>query len=334
MEQNAVETAEAVQPEADDSWRKEMQARLQEYRERRVKNGWDGPGEAAGSGVRVIPFRRPMPARSMEWAIAEAEPEPEPERLTRRAGVAVAEPPEALVAVEPEAAVAPRPVVPVAPPRAVVREVETELAEPAIRPRQPRAMEPPQVQHTEQTRIRIELDAHWEEQNEAHVELPVPVAPRSLRFSAALNDLFYVLGGSALFGATAWFEMRMPGLPPAQEFKHLVPALIGVPFALFAVYLLLSYTLSDGTPGMKQAGLEVRDFTGARAGRRALRRRGWASALSLAACGLGFFWAGCDADRLTLHDHISSTFLTVRRRERAKKPVVRRRRPAAAASER
>ena len=38
--------------------------------------------------------------------------------------------------------------------------------------------------------------------------------------------------------------------------------------------------------------------------------------LSLAACGIGLLWANCDSDNLTLHDHISSTYLTVRRQPR------------------
>lgn len=176
----------------------------------------------------------------------------------------------------------------------------------------------PAAQH----RVRIELNSrHEEPEEDLHLNLPQPAAPRSLRFNALVTDAFYVLAGSALFAATALARLGLPQrMPDYPTLKRLTPAFIGVPGLLFAVYVLLSFTVSDGTPGMKQAGLEVRDFDGKRANRKALRRRGWAMVLSLAACGIGLLWANCDSDTLTLHDHISSTYLTVRRRTRPPKP--------------
>ena len=192
------------------------------------------------------------------------------------------------------------------------------MAEPVIRPRVRRVPPAPPMTHSTQHRVRIELNSrHAEPEEDLHLNLPQPAAPRSLRFNALVTDAFYVLAGSALFAAAALARLGLPRqMPDYQTMKRLTPVFVGVPGLLFAVYVLLSYTLSNGTPGMKQAGLEVRDFNGKRASRKALYRRGWAMVLSLAACGIGLLWANCDSDTLTLHDHISSTYLTVRRRVR------------------
>lgn len=356
-----------LQEDRDESWRQEMHSRLQQYRERRERNGL---GQVVSPSSRVIPFRRARPGRPVEWAVSALADQPEciPPGLSQPAPAssapaaapavppALQEPPPPIVrtaapagvagvakaavagaaaeAIAPaagppstmSAAAAASPSGPAAP-RAPLRQpilpadtADTEVAEPVIRRRERRTHPAPPIAPSEQNRVRIELNTCREEPEEAQLELPQPAAPRFLRFSALVTDTLYVLAGSALFSATVLVRTGLPRqMPDSHALKRLLPAFVGVPGLLFALYVLISFTFSNGTPGMKQAGLEVRNFNGKRASRRALRRRGWAMVLSLAACGIGLVWANCDSDTLTLHDHISSTYLTVRRRARPPK---------------
>lgn len=353
-----------LQGERDESWRQEMHSRLQQYRERRERNGY---GKAVPQPSRVIPFRRARPARPVEWSVPELTDQPEcippgasqptPAQSAPAAAPAPRMEPPA-TAHTPAAPAASKPAVetavpaaartalampapthpPVASPgtpqRPPAMTTPDEVAEPVIRPRKRRVQPAPPIAHSEKNRVRIELNSCREEPEEARLELPRPAAPRFLRFSALVTDTLYVLAGSVLFSATVLICTGLPRqIPDMPTMKRLLPAFVGVPGLLFALYVLLSFTFSDGTPGMKQVGLEVRDFNGRRASRRALRRRGWAMVLSLAACGIGLAWANCDSDTLTLHDHISSTYLTVRQRaprHGARKPAASR--PARTAS--
>ena len=61
--------------------------------------------------------------------------------------------------------------------------------------------------------------------------------------------------------------------------------------------------------GMRRENLQVRSFAG-ELSPAAARWRAWASLISLAALGIGFAWAGCDAQQLTWHDYMSRTFVT------------------------
>jgi uncharacterized RDD family membrane protein YckC len=62
---------------------------------------------------------------------------------------------------------------------------------------------------------------------------------------------------------------------------------------------------------MRKAGLQLVDFDGnpPSQARRYLRLFG--SILSFLAAGIGLIWSLVDEDRLTWHDHISSTFPTI-----------------------
>jgi len=137
-----------------------------------------------------------------------------------------------------------------------------------------------------------------------------PLASRALRAHAALLDGLIVLAGSGLFALTAWASRGF--VPPgAHWLRASLPAWVGVPLVLAAVYLWLCARGGGATPGMHSLGLRIVSRDPAPGGgaptAEALRRRAWASIASLGALGLGFFWMYCDPDGLTWHDVISGT---------------------------
>jgi uncharacterized RDD family membrane protein YckC len=83
-------------------------------------------------------------------------------------------------------------------------------------------------------------------------------------------------------------------------------------FALFyAQYFALFILFGGATPGMRLRGLRVITFDGADPTPRHLSWRCVGYLLSGATLLLGFFWALWDDDRLSWHDRISQTCLTV-----------------------
>ena len=248
-EELPVELPETQAEVRDETLRREMQDRLQAYRERR--------GRAAAAGVepatasRVIPFRRSRPSRTMEWAIAGPDEQPEciPPGASQPVAAANSAPlpapaaeealppivPATPVVEEPIAAkpapaasaapaARPRPSIPVesapapAPrsrPRPATPPAAGEVAEPVIRPRKRQVHAAPPIVRSEQNRIRIELNPCREvAEDPADLNLPQPAAPRSLRFNALVTDTFYVLAGSALFTAAALTRTGLPQQMP------------------------------------------------------------------------------------------------------------------------
>lgn len=139
-------------------------------------------------------------------------------------------------------------------------------------------------------------------------ELPLPVASLERRLRAGLFDLGVVAAATALFTLTAWASAGF-ALPDASTPRHLLPALVGVPGLLAALYVLGCAYAGGVSVGMRRENLQVRSFAG-ELSPAAARWRAWASLISLAALGIGFAWAGCDAQQLTWHDYMSRTFVT------------------------
>jgi len=75
------------------------------------------------------------------------------------------------------------------------------------------------------------------------------------------------------------------------------------------LYATASWRRGGQTLGMRPWRLYLRGADGALPGRGALWRRFAMGTLSLAAGGLGFWWACIDRDRLTWHDRFSGTRL-------------------------
>jgi uncharacterized RDD family membrane protein YckC len=88
-------------------------------------------------------------------------------------------------------------------------------------------------------------------------------------------------------------------------------ALIGACVTLFAMWLLyqlLFFTLTDATPGMHYAKIALCTFNDDNPSRSALRARIAALLLSALPLGLGFLWVVFDEDSLGWHDRITQTY--------------------------
>gem|GEM_PF-3077753 len=161
---------------------------------------------------------------------------------------------------------------------------------------------------------------HHRDADVACLQLPLPMAathpaaplalsctpaPPRLRLRAARSDAAVVLAASLVFAVTAWVSLGFPALRLAL-IKPWLPALVGVPLLLAAIYLLLCAYAGGPTLGMQRWGLDVVALDGPLTP--PLRRgRGWACLLSLAPLGLGFIWMFCDPQGLGWHDILSRT---------------------------
>ncbi len=153
----------------------------------------------------------------------------------------------------------------------------------------------------------LEFHGHTEKVRPPHTNVicDAPVAPAGLRVQAALCDaLFMACGcgvGIALFLYSGG-RLRMD--------KHVLPFLCAAVLTVLVFYKLLWAFTGRDTPGLRMMGLKLVDFDGKSPSkdRRYLRMLG--SMLSLLAAGIGMAWVVIDEDRLTWHDHISSSFPT------------------------
>ncbi|MGH9394061.1 MAG: RDD family protein, partial [Terriglobales bacterium] len=123
-------------------------------------------------------------------------------------------------------------------------------------------------------------------------------------------DAMLVGMASIVFALSAWGVLGYPALDAGlASLRHWLPALVGVPELLAAMYLLLCAHLCGPTLGMRWRGLRVVGLDGP-ADAAACRRRGWASVLSLGALGVGFVWMYFDPQHLSWHDAISRTCIS------------------------
>jgi uncharacterized RDD family membrane protein YckC len=143
--------------------------------------------------------------------------------------------------------------------------------------------------------------------------LEFPVASLKLRALAGLFDAAIIASGVVLFCAACYFAggRILMTLPPALPSRLLLIPIAAVAAILPVLYLALFLTCAAATPGMRWAQLRLVDFDGRPATRRQRRRRVLASVTSLASILLGFLWATVDDERLTWHDRMSETCLTV-----------------------
>lgn len=153
-----------------------------------------------------------------------------------------------------------------------------------------------------------QLPLSFAERRPAPVEaLSVSVAPLAARIIAGGADAALAACGCALFFTV--YGLAGGKFPPYQlAFAIEALAAVMVVFAYFAMAILCT----AATPGMRWVGLRLVDFDGRPAPlwRRKLRLLGLAASIS--AVGAGFLWALVDEDRLTWHDRISRTCLTMR----------------------
>lgn len=132
---------------------------------------------------------------------------------------------------------------------------------------------------------------------------PLDVASMEDRVLAALVDFALTLSAFLLFAGV--FALCSTSLP------HGRPALLGAAAALFAMWLIyqvLFFTLTDATPGMRFARIALCTFDGQNPTPSMLRGRIAALLLSALPLGLGFLWAVFDEDALGWHDRITRTY--------------------------
>jgi uncharacterized RDD family membrane protein YckC len=165
----------------------------------------------------------------------------------------------------------------------------------------------PAKKHTpDQRRLEFQGEAEVIAPPQSHIICDAPVAPLSLRLEAALIDgALMVCGVAFAFGV-----LRVAGVAFEWD-KHSIPFLFLGLWTVPLFYKALWTIVDADTIGMRSAGLQLIDFDGNPPSpcRRYLRMGG--SALSFLAAGIGLVWSLVDEDRLTWHDHISSTFPTI-----------------------
>jgi uncharacterized RDD family membrane protein YckC len=141
---------------------------------------------------------------------------------------------------------------------------------------------------------------------QSHIPCDAPVAPPTMRAEAALID-GAIMAGPVILGLAIFlyegghFVMN----------KTTAPFWLAVLFTIPVLYKLLWSWAGRDSVGMSAVGLRLVDFYGNPPSRDLRYQRAMASFISLLAAGIGVVWALVDADALTWHDHMSSTFPTI-----------------------
>lgn len=138
------------------------------------------------------------------------------------------------------------------------------------------------------------------------IQCGAPVAPASLRLSAALADGFMILLATLLFLGS--FRL-VAGQLPIQKQAWIAYGL--VLFVIAFAYKLLWCFAGRDSFGMTATRLRIVDLDGNLPAKKRRYLRALSSFLSLGAAGLGLVWIFADPDALGWHDQISGTFPTI-----------------------
>lgn len=133
--------------------------------------------------------------------------------------------------------------------------------------------------------------------------LPLYVAPLGDRAMAGLVDFSLTLAAFLLF---VLVFAACTTHPPAGRVA-VAGACITL-LAMWVLYQILFFSLTDATPGMRYAKIALCTFDDENPTRKALRGRVAAHLLSALPLGLGFVWAVFDEDTLGWHDRITQTY--------------------------
>jgi uncharacterized RDD family membrane protein YckC len=136
--------------------------------------------------------------------------------------------------------------------------------------------------------------------------LTLPVAPFRLRLFGHGVDFALTVAAFLLFLAP--YRLIVGSFAPSRLL------LVGIGSAyllLVLLYGILFLFLAGATPSMKWVGLRVVNFDGVAPNRRQLLYRLLGSIASVGSFFVGFLWAAVDEEKLSWHDRISKTFLTV-----------------------
>lgn len=140
-----------------------------------------------------------------------------------------------------------------------------------------------------------------------HLYPPPQTAPIDLRLMSAAVDSCLILSAFIAFTATFALTARTLALG-AITIPTLALASIATLVLLAFLYLFLFFTFSDATPGMRFARIGLCTLSDENPSRAALRRRVFATLLSLCPLGLGFLWAWIDGEGLGWHDRLSRMY--------------------------
>ena len=137
------------------------------------------------------------------------------------------------------------------------------------------------------------------------------VAPIRRRLLAAGIDGCIVLATLAV--AAVVFRQTAAYLNPLRAALHLAPVtavatLAGAVLLFGLLYLVLFFTFTDRTPGMRSARIALCTFSDENPSRRAMRRRILSLAIAVLPVGLGLLWAFVDEDTLSWHDRLSHMY--------------------------
>ncbi len=180
------------------------------------------------------------------------------------------------------------------------------------------AARPRRTERVEITVLQPEFDFSSSDGQTAHPhDERLPVAELRERRRAALLDIFFLCltwgGFFLLFG-------ELGGAFPLTRYGAAVCT--AAAYLVYAQYFVLFTTFAGATPGMMLRGLEVVGFDGREPSARQLCWRSFGYLLSAAAVLLGFLWSAWDDDRLTWHDRISQTYITLAAEIRSEELVV------------
>ena len=155
----------------------------------------------------------------------------------------------------------------------------------------------------------IALAPEGEEQEEStprKLEVPLRVAPTSLRFTAGLMDLLMSVLGTAIFGMIAlWMGVNF------SFSKPLLAAGATIPLFFWALYHYLFLVYAGVTPGMAMARIRVCGFEEGSVPRSLRRWRALLMVLSAVSLGFGYLWVLFDEDSLCWHDKITRSYLAM-----------------------
>jgi uncharacterized RDD family membrane protein YckC len=190
-------------------------------------------------------------------------------------------------------------------PHSPAGETELRIPAPASEPASPLPKPSAQVP-PEWRSIHLDTEAPIRDSNPSPSLLDGPrlhVASLEDRALAAFVDCSFILSAFLLFSLI--FAICTTSLP------HGRPALIGACLTLFAMwvlYQLLFFSLTNATPGMRYAKIALCTFSDKNPTHSVLRTRIAAVLLSALPLGLGFLWAVFDEDSLGWHDRITQTY--------------------------
>lgn len=295
--------AEAAHLPSDaETWRREVAARLERYRERRKPRAPRYPSL-------FLPFESP---ESRTRPLVASDPPAAASAAQTHANVAlqiVEEPTAVAVAVDLPPAI-PDSLEPAAKviefPRSAAIPVfrAPELADPVLD--RPRILEAPEILPPPPALggILIEPAAARESDRKSRPDVPELPATIAQRLAAGLVDGL-ILGAALAVFAAIFLRLN----PERSPLPLLVVTSLAVALLLWCAYEFLFVVYTGSTPGLRALKLRLVRFDGSPAQRRTRRWRVLASFLSAFSLGLGYLWSVLDEDGLCWHDRITRTHI-------------------------